>query len=62
MFVIIYQCDSKIDIVKYYMDQSPIFHGQLILPIKYHCDRFKLFLYIKNRAGQWYSCPSGHLL
>ena len=36
MFVIMYQCDSNIDIVKssILVGQWPIFHGQLILPIK----------------------------
>ena len=62
MFVIMYQCDSKIDIIKYYVGQWPIFHGQLILLIKYPCDRLKLFLYIKTGVGRGYSCPSGHLL
>ena len=57
MFVIMYRCDSKIDIVKY-----SVGHGQLILPLKYHCDRLKLFLYIKTGAGRGYSCSEEHLL
>ena len=57
-----YQCDSNIDMEKYYVGQWPVFHGQLILPLKYHCDRLKLFLYIKNGTGREYSCLEEHLL
>ena len=57
VFVIMCQCDSNVDIVKYYVGQWPVFHGQLILPIKYHCDRLKLLLCIKNGAGPGYSFP-----
>ena len=42
MFLIMYQCDSNIDIVKYFVGQC-----QLILPIKYHCERLKLFYTLK---------------
>ena len=53
------QFDSKIDLV-IYVGQWPIFYGPLIL--RYDIVIDLLFLYIKNGAGQEYSCPPGYLL